>query len=116
MKIEKMAHEAIEEGFNELKEMKKGTDEYDQTVNSLTKLMDRAIEIDKLNVEHEEKEVQMKEDKRDRIVKNVLNGVGVVGGLAVTVWGACKSWKFEENGTITSSAGRKFMNLLFFKK
>lgn len=116
MEIEKMAFEAIEKGFDELKKRQPGTDGYDQTVNSLTKLMDRTIEIDKLNIEHEEKEVQMKEDKRDRIVKNVLNGVGVVGGLAVTVWGACKSWKFEETGTITSSAGRKFMNLLFFKK
>lgn len=116
MKIEKLAHEAIEEGFEELKGMEKGTDEYDQTINSLTKLMDRAIEIDRLNVEHEEKEVQMKEDKRDRIAKNVLNGVGVIGGLAVTVWGACRSWKFEEHGYVASKTSQKFMNLLFFKK
>lgn len=116
MKIEQLAHEAIEEGFNELKEMEKGTEEYEQTINGITKLMDRAIEIDKLNIEHEEKEAQRRDDKRDRIVKNFLTGVSVVGGLVVTVWGACKTWKFEETGTIGSTFGRKFTNSLFFKK
>ena len=58
----------------------------------------------------------MEDDKKDRLVKNCLTGASILSGIGVTVWGALKSWKFEETGTVTSTAGRKFINNLFSKK
>jgi hypothetical protein len=72
--------------------------------------------MEKLEIERSEKEKARKDERTDRIVKNVLTGVSVVGGLALTVWGSLMSWKFEESGTITSTPGKKFMSNLFFKK
>lgn len=124
MRIETMLHEGIEDGFNELKKVQVGSELYKTTVDGLTKLVDRAIELEKLEAdvqnkvddreaENELKLKQMKEERQDRIVKNGLTAVSVFGGIGLTVWGALKSWKFEETGTITSGPGREFMKKLF---
>lgn len=127
MRIEKMLHAEIENEFESLKKVELGTDKYKATVDGLTKLVDRAIEIDKMNIEQNEKyEVrrdendfkskQMKEDKRDRFVKNGIAVAGIVIPSAITIWGTLKSLKFEEEGTVTTIMGRGFINKLLPKK
>ena len=121
MKNETLLHEEIRDEFENLKKMELGTDKYKTTVDGLVKLVDKAIEIDKLNVEHEEKvknrEIendlklqQLEDERKDRNIKNCLTGVSVVGGLITTWFYAHKTFKFEETGTITSNAGRNFIN------
>ena len=95
----------IEEKFDELAKLDPTTKEYSAAVDSVTKLMDRAIEIEKLESSETQSEKQMEEDRKSRLVKNCIDG-----GLAVTIWGAKASFKFEETGTITTSVGRKFMD------
>ena len=55
MRNETLLHEEIANGFEQLESVKKGTDEYEKIVNAQTKLLDKAIEIDRINFEHEEK-------------------------------------------------------------
>ena len=100
-----------------------GSDEYEKTLGQLTKLTDRIIELEKVEFEEldkeEEKALKSKEMKLeliDRYVKHGLTAVSILGGFALTVWGAKASWRFEETGTVTSTPGRKFINNLFFKK
>lgn len=127
MNVEVLLNEVITADLERLKNMEVGAEEYDKTVNNVTKLMDRFIEIDKLNIEHEEKidiqktdtELklkQMKDERIDRWVRNGITFISVGGGLILTYWGSKKSWKFEETGTITSTAGREFMKKLFHLK
>ena len=117
----------IVDELNELSEMEVGTDKYRTTVDGISKLMDKAIELNKFNAEFYEKvearkkddeikEKQMKEDKKDRLIKNCITGAGIVLPLVVTVWGTLKSLKFEEEGTITTAIGRGFINKLLPKK
>ena len=121
MKIETLLHDEIAMEFEGLRTIEMGTNEYKNTVDGLTKLVDRAIEIDKLDIEREEKcknrefdrdikLIQMNDERKDRIVKNIIAGISVGSGIALTVWGTLKSLKFEETGTITTSAGRSFIN------
>lgn len=100
----------IEEKFDELAKLDPTTKEYSAAVDSVTKLMDRAIEIEKLESSETQNEKQMEEDRKSRLVKNCIDVGSVVLPLAVTVWGAKASFKFEETGTITTSVGRKFMD------
>ena len=100
----------IEDKFDKLAELDPSTKEYAVAVDSITKLMDRAIEIEKLESSDAQNEKQMKEDRKSRLVKNFIDVGSIVLPLAVTIWGACASFKFEENGTITTSVGRKFMD------
>lgn len=115
---------------NELKNLKdaKGeTDEYKATVECVTKLMDRSIEIKKLTfdqtnklsrqvIDDKAKVKQDEEDRKDRLIKNCISVAGIVIPALITIWGTLKSLKFEQDGTVTSMAGRAFVSRLFPKK
>lgn len=127
MSIQNKLESEIMNELDILADMEVGTDNYKTTIDGLTKLMDRSIEMDKIILETEAEKTkreiesnlkaqEIKIDKRDRIVKNVLAGVTFVGGAALTVWGTLSSFKFEETGNITTIMGRKFFDRLLPKK
>ena len=116
MDIEKILHDEIVFELEELKQMEHGTEGYKATVDGVTKLVDRAIELDKLNIEHEEKAKQVERDEKDRLIKNIISVAGIVLPCILTVWGTCKSFEFEKEGTITTIMGRGFINKLLPKK
>lgn len=127
MRMEDLLKREICEDLEGMLELELGTDEHKASVDAVTKLIDRAAELRKLEIEHQErlesrkaegelKLKQMKEDKVDRIIGYVVNVAGIVIPVIVTVWGTKVSLKFEEEGTITTSAGRNFFSRLFHKK
>ena len=123
MSLKALYDDAITNGFDKLDKMEVGSDEYKVTVDQLTKMTDRVIEIEKFETDDSSRKSdndfrlkQLKQEQIDRYVKHGLTAVSVLGGLIITVWGAKASWRFEETGTVTSTAGRKFINNLFFKK
>lgn len=105
----------IEDKFEELAKLDPGSKEYAAVADAITKLMDRRLEIEKLEISETQTEKQMIEDRKARLVKNLIDVGGIVLPLAVTIWGALVSFKFEEEGTITTSVGRKFMDKLIKK-
>ena len=127
MSIEKLLHEEIKSQFECLKDLEAGEEQYKATVDGLVKLLDRSIEIDKINIEYEEKTVerdmendlklkQMEEERKDRKIRNGISVAGIVLPIAVTIWGTLKSFKFEQEGTVTTIMGRGFINKLLPKK
>ena len=125
--IETLLHEEIQDGFDALSKMERGTEIHKTTVDEVAKLFDKAIEIEKIEVEAKEKakareieaslkRVQMEEDRKDRRFKNGIAVGGIVLPLAVTIWGTFKTLKFEEEGTVTTIMGRGFINKLIPKK
>lgn len=109
--------EEIDEKLDKLKDMDPSTKEYSTAVEGVTKLMDRIIEIEKLDTSVTHNENQMKEDRKARWIKNLIDIGAIVLPLGVTIWGAKTSLKFEETGTVTTGVGRKFIDRLFnFKK
>lgn len=114
--IQNLLNEEISTLFMRLEDLVPGTEEYEKTNNELVKLVDRAIKMESFSIENANKLKAMEDENKDRIVKNVLTGVSIVGGFALTVWGTIKSIKFEETGTITTIMGRGFINKLLPKK
>lgn len=125
--IETLLHEEIQDGFDALSKMERGTEIHKTTVDEVAKLFDKAIEIEKIEVEAKErakareieaslKRAQMEEDRKDRRFKNGIAVGGIVLPLAVTIWGTFKTLKFEEEGTVTTMMGRGFINKLIPKK
>ena len=125
--IETLLHEEIQDGFDALSRMERGTETHKTTVDEVAKLFDKAIEIEKLEMEAKEREkareieaslkrAQMEEDRKDRRVKNGIAIGGIVLPLAVTIWGTFKTFRFEETGTVTTMMGRGFINKLIPKK
>ncbi len=123
MKIKETLYKEIEDELQTLSEIEVGTDEYKSSVDGVTKLLDRAIEIEKHEAEMKEREaeriaknIQVAEEQKDRVVKNYISAGGVVLPLLVTIWGTLKSFKFEKDGTVTTIMGRGFINKLLPKK
>lgn len=125
--VETLLYEEIENEFGKLQELKPGSEEHKVASDTLVKFMDRAIELDKLEVDRADREAirkneqlvkqqEMKGEKKDRLVKNILTAAGITLPLLVTIWGTKVSLKFEETGTISTTAGRSFINKLFPKK
>ena len=123
MTIKETLYKEIEDELQALNEIEVGTDEYKSSVDRVTKLLDRAIEIEKHEAEMKEREaeriaknIQVAEEQKDRVVKNYISAGGVVLPLLVTIWGTLKSFKFEKDGTVTTIMGRGFINKLLPKK
>lgn len=107
-----------------------GTEESKAMIDGITKLMDKKIELMKFNadcqqkkdnhdlnqLEYELKKQQLREDKKDRLVKNIMTGAGIALPLLVTIWGTIVSLNFEKEGVVTTGAGRGFVNKLFHWK
>jgi hypothetical protein len=144
-KLTTLLKNEIETELNTLGDMDMGSEEQSKAVGDLTKLLDRAIELEKIEVDKQQKESnreieyekmenelrlkeqaqefdrelkekQRKDENIDRAVKNTLTGVSIIGGFGLTIWGTIKSIKFEETGTITTIMGRGFINRLLGKK
>lgn len=124
MKNELMLHEEIESELEELGKLGVGSDEYKVAVDGITKLMDRAIKIDELNAnaqdkvesreaEYDFKQKQMNAEKKDRIVKNIITGFSIGIPAAVAIWGTIVTLKFDEVGTVTSIAGKEHTRKIF---
>lgn len=113
--------------INELGNAQLGTEDYKTTVDGIAKLMDRAIELEKIDIEQREKATdretetdlkiaQLQDDKKDRFVKNLLTAAGLVVTTGITIWGTLATFKFEEEGTVTSMIGKSFINRILPKK
>lgn len=121
---EVLVDEEIVDEIAQLRGIDVGTEEYKTTVDGLTKLVDRSIEKERLDIERKKSEEtrafenelklkQMKEERIDRLVKNALTATGIISSIVLTVWGTYKTLRFEETGSITTTAGRKFTGRLF---
>lgn len=127
MNIEHLLYDEIENEFEKLRDKTPGSDEHKAIVDEIVKLMDRAIEMEKVNNDCQDKtevrendqamkKQQMEDEKRDRLIKNTISVAGIVLPLIVTIWGTKVSLKFEEEGTFTTIMGRAFVNKLLPKK
>lgn len=144
MNIDNLLIEEIRYELEGLRDLEMGSKEHELAVNDVAKLMDRAIELDKL--EHQDKEHELKEkqyqlevekynnthestarehelnlsrmtmENKAQTVKVCIDVAGIVLPCVITIWGTLKSFEFEKEGTITTIMGRGFINKLLPKK
>lgn len=123
MKNKILLDEVIKGELEDLKTKQQGSEEYKSTGDTVAKLLDRSIEMEKIaleaetkQIENELKEQQIKDENRDRKIKNYITIGGIASTTGLAIWGTLKSLKFEETGTITTSVGKLFINKLIPKK
>lgn len=118
MKIKTPLIEELHDELNELSKTTVGTDEYKIAVDGVTKLADRIIEIEKIEAENRikveaqeaENEIklkQLKDEKKDRRIKNGIAIGTFVGSVAVYVATYLSSMKYEDKGVIPTTEGAK---------
>ena len=127
MSIPTLLEVEIEDQFEHLSKVEFGSEQYKAGVDGLTKLLDRSMEMNKLEYEAEEgrknreidnelKQKQMDEEKKSRWIQHGIALAGIILPIAAAVWGTKASFKFEETGTVTTIMGRGWINKLLPKK
>lgn len=113
MNVKRKLEEEFENQIDGLHKLELGSEKYKLTVDGVTKLADRIIEIEKNEKDAELREVEIENDalskeaeiknNRNRNVVEVIKvGVPVVAAFAMGL----VSMKWEKLDTLTSSAGK----------
>lgn len=116
MELEQLLGTEIGSQFEALEDIEVGTEEYKTTVDGLTKLVDRAIEIEKIQKEAERNAQQLEEEKKDRKWKNGIAIGTAVSGIVVTVWGVLYTTAFERTDSTSTTAGKEFFRRIISRK
>lgn len=127
MNVKTLLDEEIVSEIENLNKVPLGSEEHKIAADALAKLLDKSVEMKKLDLEYRDKVesreatnnlklTEIEEEKKDRRVKNILTGVSVIGGFALTIWGTIKSFEFEKDGVITTIMGKGFIQKLLPKK
>ncbi len=123
MPFEKLLDDEIATELKSLKDLSAGTDEHKATIDSVTKLMDRANEARKIESDAKEqakareeenklKLAQLKDERNDKVARHILTFVTTFGTLGTLVLLAKAAFTYEEKGTISSPIGRKILGML----
>ena len=75
---------------------------------------ERKADLEEKKIEIEEQ--QLEEERKDRLIKNIIAGLGVAIPAGITLTGMVLMFLFEEKGTITSKAGSKIVDRIFRMK
>ena len=143
--IKEQLYAEVESELETLSGLDVGSDEYKVAVEGLAKLIDRSIEIKKIELDDQAKKenrdferekyeaekqekalvretetsMKLEQAKNDKKFKWIEIGIAVAGIVIPTgikVWGTLKTLKFEETGTVTTLSGKAHVNSLFSKK
>lgn len=126
MGIKNILRDEFEKELKELSRMQIGTEQYKITVDGITRLSDRIIELEKLESENavkdfenivrtEEQDLkreQLKSEKRDRAIKNVITVGTAVLSVAVYALAFIASTNFERDGSFTTEGGKNSIRQL----
>lgn len=126
MRNQTMLHDEIESELKNLGTMDCGSEDYKVAVDGLTKLLDRAIEMEKLDISQEEadanrfnefemKTLQLEEEKKTRRSNIGINLLTVAAGVGTAIIGTLVTLKFEETGSVSTIAGKEWTRKLFNK-
>lgn len=127
MEIKDLLYDELKGGLEEIKELNCGSKEYGECVKNISALADRLIQIEKFEIEREDKllssekelEVKKSEASNNKKIKFVDSAIALAGILVpslITIWGTKVSLDFEKEGTVTTVIGRGFLQKLLPRK
>lgn len=114
MEIKKKFEEVISLRLEEAKNLKS---EDDYSVDDAVKLTNCLIEIKKLESDEEAKKEEQKRQIQKERWQNGIAIAGIIIPSAISIYGICKTFKFDDaGGIISSTLGRGFLNKVIPKK
>ena len=123
MSIKDQLVEELSSQLEAIAEMEVGSEKWKIANDGATKLAAQIIEIEKFENDAERKDIQLlndteykeqqfKDEKRDRLIRNCIEGAKVIGGFGLATWAFVASMNFEKEGTLTTEGGRTALRSL----
>lgn len=118
----KKTRELLMNDYNAVGDLLKVVQNEDERQGKLLKEKDdirkELIELDSIEMQAKMKETEIKaEDKREKIRNGITIGTFAVTSL-ISIWAVVKTFKFDQEGTVTSTLGRGILSGIIpkFKK
>lgn len=102
----------FEERLEDLGAIDLTSEEYKRATESVTRIADRIIEIEKIEASQALEAQKAKDEKRDKMIGKVIDGVKFVGGSLITIGCFVAAMNFEKEGTLTTQGGRNALSKL----
>lgn len=115
MKYKKLLEDEITAELEAMEMMDTISEDYRTTVDGLTKLIDRSIELEKLENSKSDEKDKAEFEKIDKLMDHSIKIIGILIPVALTVWGVHMTFEFEKEGTVTTLMGKGFINKLVKK-
>lgn len=102
--MKEMLKGEVERAYVEIADnMTIGSEEYNNAVKGTGAIIDKVIEMDKIELEKE----KLQHEKKNSIIKNIMTGVTFAVGTVVTIWANVDSKRFETGYVHSTEAGRQ---------
>lgn len=115
MDAKNLVFEQIERERSYLEKQEVGTDEYGASLNRLISLEEKLAELEHFESESVRKDEQMNDEKKDKKVKNIIEGCKVVAGVVLPLVGLVCITATEKDTTFTGAL-RDYTRLFIPKK
>lgn len=115
MELKTLLHEDIERERTFMQAQAVGSEEYNASFKRLCELENKLLELEKFESETTLKDEQLKDEKKDRTIKYVFEGVKIASGVVLPVIGLVCITAFEKNDTFTSAL-KGYINCFVPKK
>jgi hypothetical protein len=103
MELKNLLQEDVNREHSYLCEQKVGSEEYNASLKRLGELESRLFDVIQLESESAAKEQQTKDEKRDRKIKYIFEGIKTASGIIVPFVGLIGIMAFEKEQTFTSA-------------
>jgi len=114
MELKDLLREDIEREHQYLSEQKVGSDEYNDSLKRLTTLEEKLFDLEKFESESAQNDMRMKDEKKDRLIKNVLESIKIGSGIVVPLIGLV--WITATEKEVTFCGALKEYTRLFIPK
>lgn len=112
--------EEIEAEIGEISKIQVGTEEYEKSVNGLSKLTDKLVDMQKLEAAEEDRalkareldirEAELEAEKKHNKIKTVVEVGGKILAGGMVLFGMVYTWAREDDNINTSTVGKKCTN------
>lgn len=115
MELKTLLREDIEREHEFMHTHEVGSEEYNNSFKRLCELENKLFDLEKFESETASKNEQLKDEKKDRTIKYVFEGVKIASGIVVPMIGLVCITAFEKNDTFTSAL-KGYVNCFIPKK
>lgn len=115
MELKTILREQIERECTYANDQEVGTEEYNASLKRLSDLENKLIEIEKIESEAARRDEQTQDERKDRRVRNIFEGIKIGSSILVPMVGLVCITAFEKDSTFTSAL-KGYVNLFIPKK
>ena len=91
------------------------TEKYDMLLSDRDNIRNEIIKLDSIEMDAKMQKESMKNENRKAKISNIIEITLFAINTGVCIWGVVETFKFDKEGTITSTLGRGILNCISLK-